>query len=108
MTSNYPPGVTGNEYEIAGPDYEKETDIPCPQIAEGGGDVCEATTTELGFRGERWLVCLYEHVTDLERDNEPDPDQAYDEARDRKMLGDFDPTDTDLSNDETTMLGQPF
>jgi len=23
--SNYPPGVTGNEYEISGPTYERET-----------------------------------------------------------------------------------
>ena len=32
--SNYPPGVTGNEYEIAGPDYEKESDIPCPKCKQ--------------------------------------------------------------------------
>ncbi len=29
MLSNYPPGVTGNEYEIAGPDFEQEVDQEC-------------------------------------------------------------------------------
>ena len=28
--NNYPPGVTGNEYEIAGPDYEVEVEGYCP------------------------------------------------------------------------------
>lgn len=27
--SNYPPGVTGNEYEIAGPDHEWEEEFQC-------------------------------------------------------------------------------
>lgn len=27
--SNYPPGVTGNEYEIAGPDYERDEEREC-------------------------------------------------------------------------------
>ena len=29
--NNYPPGVTGNEYEIAGPDFEttEETECDC-------------------------------------------------------------------------------
>lgn len=27
--SNYPPGVTGNEYEIAGPDWEGEVEVSC-------------------------------------------------------------------------------
>jgi hypothetical protein len=30
MTSNYPPGVTGNEYEISGPDCEWEEQRECP------------------------------------------------------------------------------
>lgn len=29
--SNYPPGVTGNEYAIAGPDYEAEEDRDCAE-----------------------------------------------------------------------------
>ena len=79
MASNYPPGVTGNEYAIAGPDYEKESDTPCPE--------CGGQTMEQGYQHERWLVCENEHTTDLEPvDKEPDPDRAYDEERDRRML----------------------
>lgn len=29
MLSNYPPGVTGNELEIAGPDWEGEIEVTC-------------------------------------------------------------------------------
>lgn len=76
--SNYPPGVTGNEYEIAGPDYERESDVLCPTCLE------KARTMEQGFRGERWLVCEDGHVTDLEPAEGPDPDRAYDEVRERK------------------------
>lgn len=51
MASNYPPGVTGNEYAIAGPDYEKELDIPCP--------ACGAEAViEQGYQGDRWMFCL--------------------------------------------------
>jgi hypothetical protein len=28
--SNYPPGVTGNEYEISGPDWEGTLEVKCP------------------------------------------------------------------------------
>ena len=71
MSSNYPPGVTGNEFAIAGPDYERESDKPCP--------VCGRTTMEYGYRDERWLTCdTGEHTTDLEP-YEPDPDRKRDE-----------------------------
>jgi len=75
--SNYPPGVTGNEFAIAGPDYEKESDLPCGK--------CGGPTMELGYRHERWIACQCGWTTDAEED-EPDPDRAYDEARDRMML----------------------
>mgnify|MGYP001278405177 CR=1 FL=1 len=29
MLSNYPPGVTGNEFQISGPDFEQEVDQEC-------------------------------------------------------------------------------
>ena len=32
--SNYPPGVTGNELEIAGPDWEGETERACTSRGE--------------------------------------------------------------------------
>ena len=49
MLSNYPPGVTGNEWEIAGPDYEAEVEVVCP--------TCDNTTPAfaIGFHGEAWL-----------------------------------------------------
>lgn len=61
--SNYPPGVTGSEYEIAGPDYERDSDQPCR--------TCGSPTVEQGYRGQRWLVCDDNHIEDLE--SEPDP-----------------------------------
>ena len=79
MSNNYPPGVTGNEFAIAGPDYERESDTPCPE--------CGGATTELGYRGDHWLCCNEcGHESDLER-GEPDPDRAYDEARERRLFG---------------------
>jgi hypothetical protein len=73
--SNYPPGVTGNEYEIAGPDYEREIDEPCP--------TCGSPMMEEGYRGDRWNVCHDGHVFELDP-IEPDPDRKYDEARERE------------------------
>lgn len=34
--SNYPPGVTGNEYAIAGPDAEFDLDVTCADDGDGG------------------------------------------------------------------------
>ena len=89
---DYPPGVTGNEYEIAGADYEKESDVPCPYEPKKGTEdslPCGEPTMESGYQGQRWLVCDNGHNTDLDPldSDGPDPDQAYDEARDREMLG---------------------
>ena len=49
--SNYPPGVTGNEYEIAGPDDEWESEHYC--------GTCEKTTMFSceSFRGQRSGIC---------------------------------------------------
>jgi ssDNA-binding Zn-finger/Zn-ribbon topoisomerase 1 len=83
MASNYPPGVTGAEYEIAGPDYEKESDVPCEK--------CGGEQMEQGYGYERWLVCMdCEETTDLPAPEDPDPDRAYDEERDRQMLEECD------------------
>jgi len=49
--SNYPPGVTGNEYEIAGPDYETEVDGECSGCHKTG------VLVEVGYRSDRWLEC---------------------------------------------------
>ena len=79
--SNYPPGVTGGEFEIAGPDYERESDEPC--LACGS-----EKTLELGYHGSRWLFCE-DCQTEIDLPpNDPDPDRAYDEAREQRLFGD--------------------
>jgi hypothetical protein len=49
--SNYPDGVTGNEYAIAGPDDEWEDELFCEK--------CDKTTTFgcESFQGQRSGVC---------------------------------------------------
>ena len=51
MAGNYPDGVTGNEYEIAGPDSEWEEELYCAK--------CEKTTTFSceSFRKQRSGIC---------------------------------------------------
>lgn len=78
--SNFPPGVTGNEYEIAGSDYDKESDVPCPQC--GSED-----TREVGYQRDRWIYCCTCQQETTIEDPGDDPDRKYDEERDRKMLG---------------------
>lgn len=50
MSSNYPPGVTGNELEIAGPDSEKEAtqEVVCY------GDDCALCGDEQEVEGMEW------------------------------------------------------
>jgi hypothetical protein len=51
----YPPGVTGREFAIAGPDAEREVSgdegIACPGC--GGGD----DLSELRYGDDGWYVC---------------------------------------------------
>ena len=78
IVSNYPPGVSGNEFEIAGPDYEGESDLPCP--------VCGGLMMELRYKWDHWLVCQRcKYTGDIDEPG-PDPDRDYDETRDRMML----------------------
>lgn len=72
--SNYPPGVTGNEYEIAGPDYEREIDGECPECGEDG------TLMAVGYRSDHWTVCS---ACDHQEDRQPEePDwEAIAEAK---------------------------
>ena len=58
--TNYPPGVTGNEYAINGPDYEVETHEACPK--------CGFSLLEQGYYFERWVVCTN---CDYTEDREP-------------------------------------
>ena len=48
---NYPPGVTGNEYEIAGPDSEWEAEHYCEKCEKTTVFSCES------FRGQRSGIC---------------------------------------------------
>ena len=80
MANNFPDNVTGNEYEISGPHYEKESDILCGE--------CGSETMELGWGDSRWLECTScKWWDDIEEDPGDDPDRKYDEERDRRMLG---------------------
>ena len=48
---DYPPGVTGNEYEIAGPDSVWEEKLDCANCEKTTMFSCES------FRGQRSGVC---------------------------------------------------
>jgi ribosomal protein S27AE len=48
--NNYPPGVSGNEYEIAGPDYQRDHPEPCPKC--GGHMLAE------GYKRDHWIICV--------------------------------------------------
>lgn len=49
--SNYPPGVSGNEYEIQGADEEVESEYLCSH--------CEIKRMGIIYiyHGERWFIC---------------------------------------------------
>jgi hypothetical protein len=62
--SNYPPGVTGREYEIAGPSREYTDTRKCAAVEEtpdgmGLGDECgwEGEVDIAGYGEENWWVC---------------------------------------------------
>jgi len=72
--SNYPPGVTGNEYAINGAQYEREINEQC----EACGHVGLLLEGHYEF-GER-TICL--ECDDIQYiDPEPDPDEWYDRTR---------------------------
>ena len=78
--TNLPPGVNGNEWAIAGPDYEREVSGGCTVIiSDSMGPVrqCIEDIVEYGFRGERWHQCGAGHVTSLPA-VEADPDAGRD------------------------------
>jgi len=78
VSNYYPPGVTGNEYEIAGPDWEREEAHRCFHCDE------VTTHTVCGFQGQVWQtceVCLHEDV--VTEAYEPEPE--YDDIRQREI-----------------------
>ena len=77
--SNYPPGVTGNEFEIAGPDREYSAERECDRVF-GCGEI--STVWVIGYRDEEWWdcpKCLHENTMYVEPDYHPDlPDDIPD------------------------------
>lgn len=69
--SNYPPGVSGQEYEIAGADYEILLTEPCREC--GAAEVYES-----GYQGTAWTNCenCGHHVDDV-ADDSREPDDIF-------------------------------
>ena len=83
MLSNYPPGVTGNELAIAGPDAEYDDYKECESLdcRFAGGVSCWA------YDGiEHWECPDCGHDHEIELSDYYDPDMAYDEARERRLF----------------------
>lgn len=77
--SNYPPGVTGNEPQIAGPSYEEEVERTCGSCG---------TTDLVVIQGYGYLItwqcaeCGEDHEEEV--DSGPDPDEAYERRREQE------------------------
>lgn len=74
MSSNYPPGVTGNEWEIAG--YP-----PCGGCGHDDTDHYSDDEPESGCAIDRCPCAIYTPYPE-----EEDPDYLYDRMRDDRML----------------------
>lgn len=83
MSGNYPDGVTGNEYEIAGPDYESEEDR---EVECRNRDECDfidtLTVLVYGFEGKRWTRWTCPECA-TENEDEWDADESDDNEDDR-------------------------
>ena len=77
---NYPPGVTGNEYAIAGPDREWEDELYCEKCEKDELFYCESYQKQ---RSGRCPVC--DSDIDLGHDDDYiDWDSIREEKEDRK------------------------
>lgn len=83
--NNYPPGVTGREYAIAGPDYEHSTMEYCYECDS------DVEGMEYGYGLDRWFVCdAAGHENDLpDRDDDRDEDASYDRYVDQMLAGEI-------------------
>jgi hypothetical protein len=65
--SNYPPGVSGNEYAINGPDTETDAHLVCSRCADEGcvdaSGLVDATVFTYGR--ETWAVCVNGHDVEV-------------------------------------------
>jgi hypothetical protein len=66
MLSNYPPGVSGNEPQIAGPDWEEKREVECDQVIDGDIN-CEWAGTVDAYG---WKDCWYWVCPRCSRENE--------------------------------------
>lgn len=96
--SNYPPGVTGNEQEIAGyppctrcgHDFEEHTDDGVPLSECCGAPAIEDTDFCAKCRDASGFWACYPECTCGEYDQyppDPDPDRKHDEEKERKVFG---------------------
>jgi predicted RNA-binding Zn-ribbon protein involved in translation (DUF1610 family) len=53
VADRYPPGATGTEYELTGPESELLQPAPCPRCGER-----ELVRLEHHDTGSAWVVCL--------------------------------------------------
>ena len=63
MPSNYPPGVTGGEYEISGPDTEVESAQWYRECSPEDDEV-KTPGMILTYRHDRWFQCENGHVAE--------------------------------------------
>ena len=97
MSGNYPDGVTGNEYAIAGPDYEQEEDR---EVECANRDECDfidtLTVLVYGFEGKRWTrwtcpECATENEDEWEADESDYDDDRFDTVREmNEYYGNYD------------------
>lgn len=74
--SHYPPGVTGAEYAVAGPDWEEEEEEWCQCCGQPRRGVLQ------GYAGERWFLCGSCGSDAYLGPLEPDYDAAWELQRD--------------------------
>ncbi|MGH7918837.1 MAG: hypothetical protein ACREQM_02700 [Candidatus Dormibacteraceae bacterium] len=80
---NYPPGVTGTEYAICGPDWEREEKRWCATCERDRAGMLQ------GYRRDTWFVCdSCGEQTEID-DAFGDEDDEYDRAMDSRLLEGF-------------------
>ncbi len=77
--SGYPPGVTGAEYAIAGPDSERDGHELCGHCGRDGDGLIQS------HRSDRWFVCDRCGETTALEWPEPDWDEENERRRDLAM-----------------------
>jgi transcription elongation factor Elf1 len=77
--SNYPPGVTGNEWQIAGPYAETEEILDCPECEK---ETLHTVTTFNRHDDVDACVCtVCEYESERQVDSGPDPYDAWRDDR---------------------------